>query len=389
MRVIPYARQSISTADIEAVTKVLCSDYLTQGPVIPEFEKAVAAMCDVKYAVAVNSATSALHIACIALGLRSGDWLWTTPNTYVASANSAIYCGAQVDFVDIDPETYNLCPHKLEQKLRSAEQDGLLPKVVMPVHFSGQPCDMERISSLSQRYNFKIIEDASHALGARYKNETTGHCGYSDVTVFSFHPVKMITTGEGGMALTNDKCLAERMSRLRSHGVTRNEEHMAQTNGGPWYYEQIDLGFNYRMSDLSGALGQAQLARLDQFIVRRRQIVATYNRELANLPVMLPVQREYAESSWHLYVLRVDEAVSRISRNVLFMRLRDQGIGVNVHYLPVHTQPYYRQKGFRDGYCPNAERYSAQTITLPLFFDLTDEDQAKVIKALRFAICDR
>jgi len=388
MRVIPYARQSISTADIEAVTKVLCSDYLTQGPVVPEFEEAVAAMCDVEHAVAVNSATSALHIACIALGLRSGDWLWTTPNTYVASANSAVYCGAQVDFVDIDPETYNLCPHKLEQKLKSAEQSGLLPKVVMPVHFSGQPCDMERISSLSQRYNFKIIEDASHALGARYKNQMTGHCEYSDVTVFSFHPVKLITTGEGGMALTNDKCLAEHMARLRSHGVTRNEEHMAQKNVGPWYYEQIDLGFNYRMSDLSGALGRAQLARLDQFIARRRQIVATYNQELVKLPVTLPVQREYAKSSWHLYVLRVDEEIAGISRDALFMRLRDQGIGVNVHYLPVHTQPYYRQKGFRDGYCPNAERYSSQTITLPLFFDLTDEDQAKVIKALRRAICE-
>ena len=388
MQVIPYARQSISTTDIEAVTKVLCSDYLTQGPAVPAFEQAVTTMCDVEHAVAVNSATSALHIACIALGLRAGDWLWTTPNTYVASANAAVYCGAQVDFVDIDPETYNLCPNKLEQKLKSAEQSGLLPKVVMPVHFSGQPCDMARISSLSQRYNFKVIEDASHAFGARYKKQMTGHCKHSDITVFSFHPVKMITTGEGGMALTNDKCLAERMTRLRSHGVTRNEELMVQKNVGPWYYEQVDLGFNYRMSDLSGALGRAQLARLDQFIARRRQIVATYNQELGNLPLALPVQREYAESSWHLYVLRVDEALSGISRDALFMRLRDQGIGVNVHYLPVHTQPYYRQKGFQDGYCPNAERYSSETITLPLFFDLTDKDQDKVIKALRRAICE-
>ncbi len=380
---IPYGRQDITQADIDAVVGVLQSDFLTQGPQVPAFEQAVASHVGAKHALAVNSATSALHIACLALGLGQGDWLWTTPVTFVASANCGLYCGARVDFVDIDPRTYNLCPQALEQKLEQAERDGKLPKVLVAVHLCGQPCDMQAIDALAQKYGFRVIEDASHAIGGKYQDEFIGNCRYSDITVFSFHPVKIITTAEGGMALTNDAQLAEKMDLLRSHGITRRPEMMTQEPDGPWYYQQIGLGFNYRMTELQAALGVSQMQRLDAFVARRHELAQRYNKLLADLPLTLPWQHPDSYSGMHLYVIRLQLDNLSKSHQQVFSELREQGIGVNLHYIPVHTQPYYRQMGFKPGDYPEAEKYYSEAISLPMFQNLTDEQQDQVVEALR------
>jgi len=383
---IPYGRQEITQADADMVVSVLKSDFLTQGPVVPKFEKTVATYCGAKHALAVNSATSALHIACLALGLGPSDVLWTSPITFVASANCGLYCGAQVDFVDIDPRTYNLCPQALERKLIAAQAAGRLPKVVVAVHLCGQPCDMAAIHALGQRYGFKIIEDASHAIGGKYKGEFIGNGRYSDITVFSFHPVKIITTAEGGMALTNDAELANKMALLRSHGITRDTEQMTHAPDGPWYYQQIDLGFNYRMTDLQAALGVSQMARLHQYVARRHELAARYDMLLADLPITRPWQHPDSYSGLHLYVIRLQlERIGKTHRQV-FDSLRDRGIGVNLHYIPVHTQPYYQQMGFRVGDFPEAERYYAEAISLPMFQTLSEAQQDEVTAALRAAL---
>lgn len=379
---IPYGRQEITQTDIEAVVAVLQSDFLTQGPMVPRFEQAVAAYCGTAHAVAVNSATSALHIACLALGLGPGDRLWTSPITFVASANCGLYCGAQVDFVDIDPRSYNLSVTALEHKLIAAERAGTLPKVLVAVHLCGQPCEMAAIQALSQRYGFRIIEDASHAIGGRYQGEPIGSCRYSDITIFSFHPVKIITTAEGGMALTNDAALAERMELLRSHGITRDPALMTQEPDGPWYYQQVALGFNYRMTDLQAALGVSQLERLDRYVQRRHELAERYNQLLQSLPVTIPWQHPDSYSGLHLYVIRLQlDRIAKSHRQV-FEALRAAGIGVNLHYIPVHTQPYYRQLGFNHGDFPDAERYYAEAISLPLFATITKQQQDLVLAAL-------
>jgi len=383
---IRYSRQDVSQADIDAVVEVLRSEFLTQGPTVPRFEAAVAVHCGAAHAVAVNSATSALHIACLALGLGPGDWLWTSPNTFVASANCGLYCGAQVDFVDIDPRTYNLSVEALAAKLDQAERDGRLPKVVVPVHFAGQACDMRAIRRLADRYGFRTIEDASHAIGGHHLGEPIGNGRWSDITVFSFHPVKIVTTGEGGMAVTNDPELAARMARLRTHGITRQPELMRGEPDGPWYYQQIELGFNYRMTDIQAALGASQMTRLDDFVARRRELAARYDSALADLPVVRPWQHPGAESAWHLYVIQVDPQRTSVTREALFVRLREAGIGVNVHYIPVHTQPHYRQIGFQPGQWPAAEHYYANAVSLPLYPSMTSHQQAAVVGALRSAL---
>lgn len=385
MKIIPYGRQDIVQSDIDAVVSVLQSDFLTQGPLVPSFEAALAAYCGVSHAVAVNSATSALHVACLSLGLAKGDYLWTTPITFVASANCALYCGANVDFVDIDPITYNLDPVSLEQKLIVAEREGRLPKIVVPVHLCGQSCDMAAIHSLSRKYNFHIIEDASHAVGGRYLAEPVGNCRYSDVTIFSFHPVKIITTAEGGVALTNDAKLAQRMALLRSHGITRDPVLMTRESDGPWYYQQIDLGFNYRMTELQAALGLSQVARLDTYVTRRQEIAQRYNEALADLPLITPLQHPDSYSSFHLYVIRLKTNEIRSSHRQVFESLLAAGIGVNLHYIPVHTQPYYQQMGFSVGQFPEAERYYAEAISLPMFPTMSDAQQDEVVAALRAA----
>ncbi|CAG1014265.1 perosamine synthetase [Anaerolineae bacterium] len=380
--IIPYGRQDISEADIQAVVEVLRSDFLTQGPAVPAFEKAVADYCGAEHAVAVNSATSALHIACLALGVEPGDVVWTSPITFVASANCALYCGAQVDFVDIDPRTYNLSVERLAEKLAQAEKSGCLPKVVIPVHLCGQPCDMAGIHALSQQYGFKIIEDASHAIGGKYQGEPIGNCRYSDITVFSFHPVKIVTTGEGGMALTNDRKLAKRMQLLRSHGITREEADMTHAPDGPWYYQQIDLGFNYRMTDMQAALGLSQMQRLDGFVAKRHALAKRYDKLLADLPVITPWQHADSYSGMHLYVIRLKPAEISKKHREVFEALRAAGIGVNLHYIPVHTQPYYEGLGFQAGYCPEAERYYAEAISLPMYPALTEDQQIQVVREL-------
>ena len=383
---IPYGRQDITEADIEAVVAVLKSDFLTQGPVVPRFEQSVAMHVGARHALAVNSATSALHIACLALGLGAGDWLWTTPVTFVASANCGLYCGAQVDFVDIDPETYNLCPKALQARLELAEQQGCLPKVLVAVHLCGQPGDMASIHTLAQRYGFKIIEDASHAIGGKYRGEFIGSGRYSDITVFSFHPVKIITTGEGGMALTNDGELANRMALLRSHGITRDQDLMTHEPDGPWYYQQVDLGFNYRMTELQAALGVSQMERLDQFVSRRHQLARRYDELLTELPVVTPSQHADSYSGLHLYVIRLQLDKIGKSHREVFEALRELGIGVNLHYIPVHTQPYYKKMGFKVGDYPQAEQYYAEAISLPIFQTMTDMQQDAVLQALKVAI---
>jgi len=385
MAMIPYGRQDISEADIQAVVDVLRSDFLTQGPAVPAFEKSITDYCGAKHAVAVNSATSALHIACLALGVGKGDVVWTSPITFVASANCALYCGADVDFVDIDPRTYNLSTERMAEKLAQAEKSGRLPKVVIPVHLCGQPCDMAGIHALSQRYGFKIIEDASHAIGGKYKGEPIGNCRYSDITVFSFHPVKIITTGEGGMALTNDAQLVKRMQLLRSHGITRDTADMTHAPDGPWYYQQIELGFNYRMTDLQAALGLSQMQRLGEFVTRRHVIAKRYEQLLSALPVITPWQHPDGYSGLHLYVIRLKLAEIGKTHRQVFEALRAAGIGVNLHYIPVHRQPYYEGLGFKAGYCPEAEQYYAEAISLPMYPNLTEAQQDKVIESLRVA----
>ena len=379
---IPYGRQSVSEDDIQAVVNVLRSDWLTQGPAIEQFERAVATFCGAGYAVAVNSATSALHIACLAAELGPGDTLWTSPNTFVASANCGLYCGAGIDFVDIDPRSYNLSSAGLEKKLAAAKKSGTLPKVVIPVHFSGQSCEMARIDELSKEYGFTVIEDASHAIGGTYQGTPIGGCRFSEMTVFSFHPVKIITTGEGGMILTNRRDLYERLLRLRSHGITRDPGLMTQEPDGPWDYQQIELGFNYRMTDLQAALGASQMTRLEEFVARRHELARRYDRLLSDLPLTLPWQAPDGYSAFHLYVVRVDGTRTGTSRRRLFDTLRDANIGVNVHYIPVHTQPYYQQMGFTAGMFPEAERYYAEAISLPMFAGMTEEQQDRVVKVL-------
>ena len=380
---IPYGRQDINQQDIDAVVDVLQSDFLTQGARVPAFEQSVIQACGADYAVAVNSATSALHIACLALGLGKGDWLWTTPNTFVASANCGLYCGAKIDFVDIDPRTYNLCAVELEKKLVAAEQTGKLPKVVIPVHFSGQPCNMQAIHALAQKYGFKIIEDASHAIGGNYQGEPIGNCRYSDITVFSFHPVKIVTTAEGGVAVTNNSELAEKLNLLRSHGITRDEHLMTKPMDGPWYYQQIDLGFNYRMTDMQAALGVSQMQRLHLFVARRHGLATRYNQLLQDLSITLPWQHTDSYSGMHLYVIRLQ--LDKINKNHLevFQGLRDAGILVNVHYIPVHLQPCYRAMGFVQGQFPQAEQYYREAISLPMYPTLTDAQQDSIVSTLR------
>ena len=380
---IPYGRQDITQADIDAVVDVLQSDFLTQGPKVPQFENAVARKVGAKHAVAVNSATSALHIACEALGLKQGDWLWTTPVTFVASSNCGRYCGANIDFVDIDPRTYNLCPRELETKLVEAEREGKLPKVLVAVHLCGQPCDMQKIHALSQRFGFKIIEDACHAIGGKYQDQYIGNCRFSDITVFSFHPVKIITTAEGGMALTNDPILAEKMSLLRSHGVTRDSHLMSREPEGAWYYEQIQLGYNYRMTELQAALGIEQLKRLADYICQRHVLVKRYSDLLDEQPLILPWQSEDSYSAYHLFVVKINSEKSGKSRRDVFNALRKAGIGVNVHYIPIYKQPYYQQFHYSETMCPNAENYYRHAITLPLYPTLTEVEQVKIVDVFK------
>lgn len=383
---IPYGRQDITEEDIKAVVDVLNSTHLTQGPAVPKFEQAVIRHCNAKYAVATNSATSALHIACLALGLGADDWLWTSPNTFVASANCGLYCGAKVDFVDIDPRTYNLCPKALEEKLKLAEKSETLPKVVVPVHFSGQPCDMKAIHELSRKYGFKIIEDASHAIGGKYLNEPVGNCRYSDVTVFSFHPVKIVTSAEGGMAVTNNDKLAEKMALLRSHGITRTPSLMTKPMEGSWYYQQVNLGFNYRMTDIQGALGASQMARLSHYVARRHELAKRYDKLLRELPVVTPWQDKDSYSGFHLYVIRLKLDEMTPSHVDVFEALRAKEIMVNLHYIPVHTQPYYQNMGFKEGDFPEAEAYYTEAISIPLFPMLTNLEQDYVVDSLKDAI---
>ena len=379
---IPYGKQDINQADIDSVVDVLQSDFLTQGPQVPLFEKKVSDYCGSKFGVAVNSATSALHVACLALGLGKGDWLWTSPNTFVASANCGLYCGSRIDFVDIDPLTYNLSTEELEKKLIQAKKDNKLPKIVIPVHFAGQSCDMQKIHSLSKEYGFKIIEDASHAIGGRYLDKPIGGCQYSDITVFSFHPVKIITTAEGGLATTNDKELSERMQLFRSHGVTRDPELMTKESSGSWYYQQVELGFNYRVTELQAALGVSQMERLDEFVTLRHKHQKRYNELLKNLPVITPYQDMDSYSALHLYPIQIQTDKVKSTRKEIFKALRKNDIGVNVHYIPVHTQPYYENKGFKKGDFPNAESYYESAISIPLFHAMTFEQQDQVIVAL-------
>lgn len=383
---IRYGQQDITSTDVDAVVSVLKSVNLTQGPSISQFENAILAHVEAKYAFAVNSATSALHIACLALDLGPGDWLWTTPNTFVASANCALYCGAQVDFVDIDPKTYNLCPKKLEEKLVAAEKVGRLPKIVIPVHLTGQPCDMEAIHALGKKYGFKIIEDASHAIGGKYKGEAIGNCRFSDITVFSFHPVKIITTAEGGMAITNDPRLATKLELLRSHGITRNPELMTQEMEGPWYYQQVALGFNYRMTDLQAALGVSQMTRLEQYVNKRHEIAKRYNTLLTDLPISLPWQHPDSYSAYHLYVIRLNLDKIQVTHRQVFEALRSKDIMVNLHYIPVHTQPYYQKMGFKIGDYPEAEQYYREAISIPMHPTLTEQEQDFVVQSIREAV---
>ena len=384
---IPYGRQEITQQDIDAVVEVLSSDFLTQGPAVPIFEQTVASYCGAQHAVAVNSATSALHIACLALDLGAGDWLWTSPITFVSSANCGLYCGAQVDFVDIDPRTYNLCPQALERKLVAAEREGRLPKVVIPVHLCGQPCDMRAIHELAQRFDFKIIEDASHAIGSKYLGEPIGNCRYSDITVFSFHPVKIITTGEGGMALTNTHALADSMQRYRNHGITSDASKMQPRPVAEiWNYQQISLGFNYRMTDIQAALGVSQMTRLDEFINKRQRIAKHYDDALDGSQLQTQWQHPDTYSSYHLYPIRIKSGEAGPNQRQVYCALHAAGIRVNLHYIPVYRQPHYAAMGFEAGYCPEAEKYHKETLSLPIFPGLTDSTHNEVVKAIREAV---
>jgi UDP-4-amino-4,6-dideoxy-N-acetyl-beta-L-altrosamine transaminase len=384
--VIPYGRQDVSADDIAAVVRVLESDWLTQGPAVPSFEAALTAATGAAHAVAVANATAALHIACVALGVAAGSRVWTSANTFVASANCARYCGAEVDFVDIDPETYNMSVAALAARLEEARARGCLPDVVIPVHFAGQACDMREIHRLAGVYGFRIIEDASHAIGATHEGRPVGAGTYSDITVFSFHPVKIVTTGEGGAALTQDERLAKALRLLRSHGITRDAAALEGGSGERWYYEQQLLGWNYRMTDLQAALGTSQMSRLEAFVERRRRLAARYDRLLADTGLILPAQAPHSVSAYHLYPVQVDPAVCGHDRREVFDRLRDGGIGVNVHYIPAYLNPYYRALGFSPGYCPAAELYYSRAITLPLYPGLDDARQDEVVTALRAAL---
>ena len=387
MSIIPYGRQDINQADIDAVVAVLRSDFLTQGPTVPAFEKAVADYCGAQHAVAVNSATSALHIACLALGVGKGDIVWTTPITFVASANCALYCGATVDFVDIDPRTYNLCVERLAEKLDVAEKAGKLPKVVIPVHLCGQPCDMAGIHALGKQYGFKIIEDASHAIGGKYKDKPIGNCRYSDITIFSFHPVKIITTGEGGMAVTSDKTLDKHLRLLRSHGISSSAADMQPRPAQEiWNYQQIDLGFNYRMTDIQAALGLSQMQRLDEFVTKRHAIANRYDQLLSPLSLLTPWQHADSYSGYHLYVIRLKLNEISKSQRQIYDALHAAGIIVNLHYIPVYRQPYYEQLGFSAKYCPQAEQYYCEAISIPLYPGLTEAQQDQVVATIREAV---
>ena len=380
---IPYGKQDIDDNDIEAVIDVLRSEYITQGPQIPLFEETITNYCGSKYGVAVNSATSALHIACLSLGLKKGDWLWASPNSFVASANCGLYCGAEVDFVDIDPLTYNLSINQLEKKLFQAKKENKLPKILISVHFAGQSCMMREINDLSKQYGFHVIEDASHAIGGKYLGDPIGSCKYSDITIFSFHPVKIITTGEGGIATTNSKKLLEKMQIYRSHGVTRNEKLMNKASEGDWFYQQVHLGFNYRMTELQAALGISQMKRVDEFIAKRHVLKKRYDLLLVDLPVITPFNDKNCFSSSHLYVIQLEIKKIRKSRKQIFKRMRNFGIGVNVHYIPIHTQPYYQKKGFKEGDFPVSEAYYNNVISLPLYHSMTLTQQDEVIAALK------
>ena len=379
---IPYGKQNINQTDIDAVVSVLKSDFLTQGPAVPTFEKSMTGYTGAKHAIAVSNATAALHIACLALGLKPGGKIYTSPVTFVASANCALYIGARVDFIDIDPVTYNMDPLKLEQKLVEDENNGTLPDIVIPVHLAGQSCDMEKIHKLSQRFGFKIIEDASHAVGGKYQGSPVGNCRFSDVTIFSFHPVKIITTGEGGMLLTNSDTLATKLEELRSHGITRDPAKLKK-NDGPWYYEQQDLGFNYRITDIQAALGKSQLQRLDEFVEKRNQLANRYNEKLKGLPLVTPVVNSGNYSAFHLYIIRLElEKISKTHKQV-FEELRAAGIGVNLHYIPIYRQPYYHQFGYEKNDFTESEKYYSEAISLPLYYDLTEELQDEIIRKIK------
>ncbi len=386
---IPYGKQEITQKDVDGVIEVLKSDFLTQGPKVPEFERALITHTGAQHALAMNSATSALHVACLALGLGEGDWLWTSPITFVASANAGLYCGAKVDFVDIDSKTYNLCPKKLEEKLVNAKLKGILPKVIIPVHLCGQSCDMKAIRRLSNQYGFRIIEDASHAIGGSYLGKPVGSCEYSDITVFSFHPVKIVTTAEGGAALTNDDELAKKMDLYRCHGITREQDMMTELSHGPWYYQQIDLGFNFRMTDLQAALGVTQMNRLAEFVSERHKIARRYDHCLAGLPLEVPFQMEDAYSGFHLYVIRLRLDEISVSHKHVFEELRANGVGVNLHYIPVHTQPFYQSMGFQWGDFPESEKYYSEAISLPMYPTLSEADQDKVVEILTTVLTEK
>lgn len=378
---IPYGKQDISEDDIRAVTETLKSDFLTQGPKIKEFEEEFAKYCGVKYAVAVSSCTAALHLSCLALGLNKGGRLWTVPNTFVATANAGRYCGADVDFVDIDPDTYLMCPIQLEQKLQEAEKDNKLPDIVAPVHFAGHSCEMDKIKALSEKYNFKIIEDAAHCIGASYKDKKVGACEYSDLACFSLHPVKIITSAEGGIITTNDETLYKNLLMNRTHGITKDPNLMQKKDASPWYFEQQELGYHYRITDIQCALAISQMNRLDDYITKRRVLVERYYNKLSGLPIILPPQND--GSSWHLFVIQIDHQKVNISKPEVFNKLREKGVGVNVHYIPVHTHPYYQELGFNEGDYPVSENYYEHAITLPLFPLLTDEEQDYICDTLK------
>lgn len=380
---IPYGKQDITEEDLSLVIETLKSDFLTQGPRVPEFEKKLRMYCNAEHAVAFNSATSALHAACFSLGLGKNDYLWTSPITFVASANCALYCGAKVDFVDIDKDTFNMCPEKLEEKLEEASKVGKLPKIVVPVHLGGQSCDMKKIYDLSKKYGFKIIEDASHAIGGKYNKENIGNCKYSEITVFSFHPVKIITSGEGGMATTNNPDLNSKLEIFRSHGITRNTEMMKNDSHGPWYYEQLDLGYNYRLTDIHAALGISQFNRLDKYVNKRHKISKRYNKLLKDLP-MIKHQHQIEESfsAYHLYIITINDSDIKIKHKEIFESLISRGIGVNIHYIPVHLQPFYKELGFKYGDFIESENYYSKAISLPLFPTMIESEQDKVIESL-------
>ncbi len=383
---IPYGRQNLSEDDIRSVVDVLRSDWLTQGPTVARFEAAIAKYVGSQYAVAVSSGTAALHLGCRALGLKRGGMLWTSPNTFVASANCAFYCNGDVSFVDIGKDTFNISPTALEKKLIEAKQRGQLPDILVPVHFAGQPCDMKEIFALAKEYDCKIVEDASHAIGAEYHDSKIGSCQYSELTTFSFHPVKLMTTGEGGAITTNDKGIYDKLMMLRSHGIIRDPDRMNGTSEGDWYYQQLDLGYNYRITDIQAALGISQLSRLDQFLKKRQTLVRRYHNKLSHLPVKLPIVRDARTSAWHLYVIRVDEKKTGKTRGEVFAALRKSGVGVNVHYIPVHTHPYYAKKGFQKGDYPVSEKYYEEAISIPIFYDMTEDEQDRVIRALEQAL---